>query len=344
MARKGSQTSKRGPNAGRVPPITVAPRQEAQHEKFMRRSAVKLASLDTTLIDALPELYDAAEDQIGPRRDAGDRWAPQVEPDWMRHAPEFGGADPYWGPCDACGRRADGVRMDRFKRIGVVEQFIAGMRLQYARDLSITFGSLEDELVDFEGRFQRTNQRKWKGNVVANVAADASLPEVAAPFLIAREQGIPSSVSNSWVKRNLRLIRVEGGPRVEPIPSKHFRELERTVTQGIRRGTRPEEIAKSIRHLDGVTKRRAEVIARDQVVKQNGRMTEIRHRQIGATHYFWRTVGDGRVRQRHKDRNNVEFAYNSPPSQTPDDGPPGRPVQCRCWANANLRRALGLAA
>lgn len=324
-----------------MPPIIVAPTQERQHERFMRRSADRLAVIDDQLRVALPALYDAAEIEIGPRRDGGSRWD-AVEPDWMRHAPEFGGVDPYWIGCDCHHRDAiTGERFDAYRRIAVVEQFFEGMRLEYARDINRTFPNLEQELTTFEERFESTNRRKWRGNITQNVAADASLPELVAPFLISREQGIPPSVRSNWIARNLRLIRVEGGPRVEPIPAKHFRELERTITQGIRRGTRPEALMRSIDHLEGVTKRRAEVIARDQVVKQNGRMTQVRHLQIGITHYFWRTVGDGRVRERHQARNNIEFAYASAPAETPDDGHPGQPVQCRCWANANIRRALG---
>ncbi len=44
--------------------------------------------------------------------------------------------------------------------------------------------------------------------------------------------------------------------------------------------------------------------------------------------YIWRTVGDGRVRSSHAERNGKVFSWEDPP----EDGHPGEAYNCRCWA------------
>ncbi len=44
--------------------------------------------------------------------------------------------------------------------------------------------------------------------------------------------------------------------------------------------------------------------------------------------YIWRTVGDSRTRSEHADREGKIFRWTNPP----EDGHPGEPFGCRCWA------------
>lgn len=44
--------------------------------------------------------------------------------------------------------------------------------------------------------------------------------------------------------------------------------------------------------------------------------------------YIWHTVGDGKVRSSHADRDGKIFSWNDPP----DGGHPGEDYNCRCWA------------
>lgn len=45
-------------------------------------------------------------------------------------------------------------------------------------------------------------------------------------------------------------------------------------------------------------------------------------------HYVWHTIGDGRVRSSHADRDGKVFSWNAPP----EGGHPGEAPNCRCWA------------
>lgn len=118
------------------------------------------------------------------------------------------------------------------------------------------------------------------------------------------------------------------------------------VFEGIRRGTRHEEIAKNIlgtsKTVEGFAtsakkaKNRAKLIARDQVNKLNGQLNELRQTEAGLTKYTWRDSGDARVRDDHHLDGEV-FSWNSSVSEggalKPKGGlDPGGDVQCRCWA------------
>jgi SPP1 gp7 family putative phage head morphogenesis protein len=91
----------------------------------------------------------------------------------------------------------------------------------------------------------------------------------------------------------------------------------------------------------GVAESRANLIARDQVGKLFGQLNEKRQTELGVTGYVWRTVHDNRVRELHEDRDGQHFDWNDPPEETPDDGHPGTPIQCRCYAEPDLTEIFG---
>lgn len=226
-------------------------------------------------------------------------------------------------------------RMDASRTIRPVAELIGQLRLQYAREFAGKEGGVTFFLDRLSAEMQEENLRKWKANMRSNVAKSKMSKEAKA-WAIAQEPGIPQVVIDQWTTRQLGLIKKLGTSRVPSIPNEHFERLSRLVNSAVSRGIRVEELRKELSALNGVTKRRSEVLARDQTVKYNGKMTEIRHKSIGITAYFWRTAGDGRVREEHEAREGERFLYAKPPP----DGHPGQPVQCRCWADPDLDSAL----
>ena len=156
---------------------------------------------------------------------------------------------------------------------------------------------------------------------------------------IIAEEGISKRTSRAWQFEQLDLIKKDGsvGPNGVPsIPQKHFERLQEIVQRSVHGGDSWEDLRAQLVELDGVDERRAEVIARDQTNKYNAGMTQERSKSLGITHYIWRTVGDDSVRDEHRARNGRRFAYDDPPR----DGPPGVPVQCRCYADPDFDEAL----
>lgn len=100
--------------------------------------------------------------------------------------------------------------------------------------------------------------------------------------------------------------------------------------------TRVETIAKALEENEGITHRRARLIARDQVLTLNAKLNRDRHQKAGIEEYEWLTVHDGSVRSNHSDLHGKRFRYDKPPmgGGTRDDEPgnPGDGIGCRCQA------------
>lgn len=112
-------------------------------------------------------------------------------------------------------------------------------------------------------------------------------------------------------------------------------DLKGVVTRGARAGLRHTEVAAQIEKQFGVTKRRAAVIARDQVGKLNGEMNQLRQQNLGVRRYRWSTSQDERVRDSHRSLNGTIQEWAKPPvvdPRTGERGHPGQPIQCRCSA------------
>jgi SPP1 gp7 family putative phage head morphogenesis protein len=100
-------------------------------------------------------------------------------------------------------------------------------------------------------------------------------------------------------------------------------------------GGRVEQIQADIEAETGATPARAALIARDQVLKLNAEVTQVRHVNAGIREYVWRTSRDERVRKGHRDLEGKTFAYGDPPvvdERTGRRAAPGLDYRCRCTA------------
>lgn len=100
------------------------------------------------------------------------------------------------------------------------------------------------------------------------------------------------------------------------------------------RGARVEDVAKRIRIETGAERSKAQLIARDQVLKLNASVTWMKHTAAGITEYEWSTSGDERVRQGHARLNGRRFKYADPPvvDESGRTAHPGQDYRCRCLA------------
>jgi SPP1 gp7 family putative phage head morphogenesis protein len=135
-----------------------------------------------------------------------------------------------------------------------------------------------------------------------------------------------------WLRDRMALATREAVALVKDIGPKAAGRIERIVTQGVERGHTTAKIHAAIQREAGITRDRAKLIAIDQVGKFNGKLTELRQRAAGVTHYRWRGVLDDRERKAHVAREGQLFSWDDPPS----DGHPGEPVRCRCSAEPAL--------
>jgi SPP1 gp7 family putative phage head morphogenesis protein len=149
--------------------------------------------------------------------------------------------------------------------------------------------------------------------------------------VVGSERGI-DKVLSSFATDNQKLIK--------SIKTQYVNEVGAVVQQAVSEGKRAEEIQTLIQERGKVSKARARLIARDQIGKLTSQLDRQRHENAGITGYMWRGVRDNRERRLHLDREGVHFDYASPPKKTPDDGAPGIPINCRCYAEPDLESLL----
>ena len=104
--------------------------------------------------------------------------------------------------------------------------------------------------------------------------------------------------------------------------------IRAAIIENLDRGGTANELAASLSKIEGMTERRAELIAVDQTGKLHGKMQEFYQRGAGVKKYRWRTKRDNRVRPEHAAREGKIFRWDSPPT----DGHPGMAIRCRCKA------------
>lgn len=178
---------------------------------------------------------------------------------------------------------------------------------------------LNRELDDVAAGVNTLSREQWQMQAKSALGIDLQADPNVAPML------------TSFRDAGVGLIRSLGREKIARVRS----ILDDTA------GDRVEHIAAKIREETQATPARAQLIARDQVLKLNNAVTQARHVAAGVTEYVWRTSRDERVRSRHQELEGTTQAYASPPivdRRTGRRAHPGGDYQCRCTAEPILPR------
>lgn len=153
-------------------------------------------------------------------------------------------------------------------------------------------------------------------------------------------EGLAAAMDAS-IRENVRLIK--------SIPAEYLDKIQRIVDTETIKGRSGRSIIQQIQEVYPVTENKARLIARDQSNKVNGDLTRERQTAQGIRGYRWRTVGDGAVRESHKERNGKVYAWRPEDvgkrldsgevmldPEAEDIGHPGEDIQCRCVADPIL--------
>lgn len=136
---------------------------------------------------------------------------------------------------------------------------------------------------------------------------------------------------NKTIEPRLDAWRQENVDLVTSVVEDSLVDLEATLDESFGLGV--DEIATRISERFGVAESRAELIARDQVLKLNGELTQARQEDAGVVAYVWRTVRDARTRDSHAALDGTRQRWSAPPVVSEDGRRehPGRDFQCRCF-------------
>ena len=130
-----------------------------------------------------------------------------------------------------------------------------------------------------------------------------------------------------WVEDNVALIKT--------IPQESLGRMRRSCWRLSERRNHRRPSSKQIQRTYSVDRRHAQLLARDQIAKLNGDITQQQQQDAGVVEYVWSTSGDSRVRPSHAALNHKRFRWDDPP--VVDERPggavtPGKDYQCRCCA------------
>lgn len=151
--------------------------------------------------------------------------------------------------------------------------------------------------------------------------------------------GVPLSSIEKPIVEKLEGFAALNVDLIKTTSSRYFDRVRQDVLEAFEKGARPEELADLWSDPEGpygMMERDAMRIARDQIGKLNGQLNEERQTAMGVTGYTWRTMNDASVRDQHADREGKHFEWDDPP----EDGHPGEPIQCRCYAEPDFGAIL----
>lgn len=140
--------------------------------------------------------------------------------------------------------------------------------------------------------------------------------------------GIDISLIDPSIGRKIDAFVHENVALIKSLQGSALDDLEKIITRAVALGTRSDAVEGEIDDRFDIAARHARQIARDQIGKLNSQITVARHTELGLRSFDWQSVGDSKVRPRHRDLNGKRFTYDRPPP----DGYPGMPICCRCLA------------
>lgn len=176
--------------------------------------------------------------------------------------------------------------------------------------------ALTPELANWVLRVDQWHSQRWSRNVKA---ATGFNPDYLVGSLAAHDE------IRSYLQWASSLIR--------DISDQARRRIEAQIYQGFIDQIPRRQIGKEIQKIINSSRKRANLIARDQANKLSGKMDELRHREAGIKQYRWRTAEDDRVRPTHAANNRKIFSWKKPPVVT---GHPRTEINCRCTAEAYI--------
>ena len=146
-----------------------------------------------------------------------------------------------------------------------------------------------------------------------------------------KAMGVDMSVnpfaSEPWLNPPLRAFQDENVALIKNIGDEAFQKIGTIVENGYKQGISTKKIAEQIANVGDVyAGYRSKLIARDQLGKLSGNLTQIRAEISGVDEYEWSSSNDERVRPEHEIWDGDIRSYSK------DSPHPGEPIQCRCVA------------
>lgn len=151
-------------------------------------------------------------------------------------------------------------------------------------------------------------------------------------------QSIRSEIATAPTGELYKALMLEQVELIKSLPLEAAKRVHALTNEGLVDGRRAGEIAKQIMAQEGISINKARLIARTEVARTASNFTQARAVFAGSPGYFWRTSGDGDVRDTHRAMNGKYVAWDSPPKTDAGLAPyhAGCGPNCRCFPDPVL--------
>lgn len=174
----------------------------------------------------------------------------------------------------------------------------------------------------FAIRAERIHRSRWAAAVNAGIGIDLSMVLTAQPV---------EETLSAWLARNVALAKNISDQAQSRIADAVFRGYQQRRPVG--------EVAKEIREVTGMGRRRAVNIAADQSSKLSGALDTERQVEAGIEYFRWRHSGKLHPREEHRARDGKVYEIKSGKERggsgtVPADDRPGMAPFCGCRSQA----------
>lgn len=138
------------------------------------------------------------------------------------------------------------------------------------------------------------------------------------------------AVAQDIVYRQIKLMKslpLEAAERV--------RDIQSRALQAVINGERPEQLYDMIMQSGDVTAGRARMIARTEIGRATGALTQARALAVGSEGYWWRIEGAG-TRDSHRRMKDKFVRWDNPPTLDGMTGHAGCLPNCKCWSEVHI--------
>jgi SPP1 gp7 family putative phage head morphogenesis protein len=190
-----------------------------------------------------------------------------------------------------------------------------------------------DRINDLTDDLLTTERVRRMADKVAQQVSDFNKGEVNRQFRSVL--GIDLLHGEPYLQQQLGMFADDNARLITTLAQEHLDQVAGIVMRAARSGQRVEDLRDELQARFSITESKAELLARDQVGKLNGELTQLRHQSVGVSEYEWSTSRDERVRSRHAELEGTTHAWDDPPvvdERTGRRAHPGQDIQCRCTA------------
>lgn len=167
---------------------------------------------------------------------------------------------------------------------------------------------------------------------------------------------IPRSVMQITTTKEIRtameLIVSDNVRLIKSVNENLLGQVQEVIYSGVRRGLKISALSEELQNKFTLSKKRATLIARDQIQKAHSDLTRLRHEELGIKEYKWLTGRDERVRPSHKVLEGKICNYDNVSVYKDEEADkkwlqkseiggalyhPGQEIQCRCTPIAIIK-------